>query len=83
MDATLLSLIGFAIVMYITPGPNNVMVTSSAAHHGVRATVPHMAGITIGFAFMLMVMAAGLGGVFLSWPPLLTSRLRVRWDACW
>jgi len=81
MDATLLSLLGFAVVMYITPGPNNVMVASSAANHGIRATVPHMLGIAIGFALMLVVVSAGLGSALLAWPPLLTT---MRWvGAAW
>src|SRR5437667_2036324 len=32
-------------VMSITPGPNNVMVTSSGAAYGYRATLPHVLGI--------------------------------------
>jgi hypothetical protein len=42
MDGTLLSLAGFAVAMYITPGPNNVMLASSGANHGLRA-VPALA----------------------------------------
>ena len=42
MDPILLPLTGFAVAMYITPGPNNAMVAASAAQHGIRATVPHM-----------------------------------------
>ena len=81
MDAALLSLIGFAVVMYITPGPNNVMVATSSAHHGLRATLPHMCGITVGFALMLVLVSAGLGAVLLSWPPLLPV---MRWaGAAW
>ena len=49
MDGILLSLLGFSVAMYITPGPNNVMVAASAANHGIRATMPHMLGIATGF----------------------------------
>ena len=48
MNSALLSLIGFSVAMYITPGPNNVMVAASAANNGIRATVPHMFGIATG-----------------------------------
>ena len=58
MDTTLPSLIGFAIAMYITPGPNNAMLAASAASYGLRATVPHMLGIAAGFAFMMAVVTA-------------------------
>jgi threonine/homoserine/homoserine lactone efflux protein len=71
MDSMLLSLLGFSVAMYITPGPNNVMVAASAANHGVRATVPHMLGIVVGFAMMLTLVCAGLGSALVSWPLLL------------
>ncbi len=71
MDSASLSLVGFSIAMYITPGPNNVMVAASAANHGVRATVPHMFGIAAGFSVMLTLVCAGLGATLLNWPLLL------------
>ena len=81
MDATLPSLIGFAIAMYITPGPNNAMLAASAASYGMRATVPHMLGIACGFAFMMAVVTAGLASAVLAWPLLLPL---MRWGgAAW
>ena len=81
IDPFLLSLAGFAVAMYITPGPNNVMVTTSAANHGLRATVPHMLGINAGFSLMLVLVCGGLGSVLLSVPDVL---LVMRWvGAAW
>jgi threonine/homoserine/homoserine lactone efflux protein len=71
MDSALVSLLGFSVAMYITPGPNNVMVASSAANHGIHATLPHMLGIAFGFSLMLALVCAGLGSVLVSWPLLL------------
>src|SRR6185437_3514506 len=71
MQAALLSLTGFSVAMYITPGPNNVMVAASAANHGIRATIPHMFGIAIGFSVMLTLVCAGLGSALVNWPLLL------------
>ncbi len=71
MNSALLSLIGFSVAMYITPGPNNVMVAASAANNGIRATVPHMFGIATGFSVMLTLVCAGLGSALVSWPLLL------------
>jgi threonine/homoserine/homoserine lactone efflux protein len=76
MGSLLPSLLGFAVAMYITPGPNNVMVACSAANYGLRATIPHMLGIAVGFALMLALVSAGLGSAILFWPPLL---LIMRW----
>jgi threonine/homoserine/homoserine lactone efflux protein len=61
MDPWLLSLIGFAIAASITPGPNNVMVTANAARFGLAATVPHMLGIAVGFALMIILVGLGVG----------------------
>ena len=69
---TLLPLLGFAVATSVTPGPNVLMVAASAANNGVRATVPHMAGITIGFAVMLLLVGLGLAAPFAAWPALHT-----------
>lgn len=71
MDSALIALVGFSVAMYITPGPNNVMVAASAANHGIRATVPHMFGIAVGFSVMLTLVCAGLGSTLMNWPLLL------------
>lgn len=52
----------FSIVTAGTPGPNNVMVSAAAANHGLRATIPHILGISIGFAAMIMIVGTGLAG---------------------
>lgn len=81
MDSALLPLAGFAVAMYITPGPNNAMLASSGANFGLRASVPHMLGIAVGFALMLVLVSAGLGSVVFTWPALLPV---MRWTgAAW
>lgn len=65
---TLLPLLAFAVATSVTPGPNVLMVAAAAANHGVRATMPHMLGITIGFAAMLVIVGLGLAGPFAAWP---------------
>ena len=60
----------FALVMCFTPGPNNIMLLSSAVTYGFRRTVPHITGITIGFAFMVAAVGLGLGTVFVAYPVL-------------
>jgi len=62
----------FATVMFFTPGPNNVMLLSSGLTHGFRRTLPHIAGITIGVAFMVAAVGLGLGTVFIAYPVLQT-----------
>lgn len=60
----------YAFVMYITPGPNNVMLTASGASFGVRRTLPHLLGICSGVAIQLLAVCAGLGALFNRWPAL-------------
>jgi threonine/homoserine/homoserine lactone efflux protein len=62
----------FAAVMFFTPGPNNIMVLSSGLTYGFRRTLPHIAGITIGFAFMVGAVGLGFGTIFLAYPVLQT-----------
>jgi threonine/homoserine/homoserine lactone efflux protein len=59
MDELMGSLLLFAAIMTLTPGPNVVLVTASGANFGFYRTVPQMLGITFGFG--AMAMAAGLG----------------------
>jgi threonine/homoserine/homoserine lactone efflux protein len=65
-----LSLLLFVFVTSFTPGPNNIMVTASGVNFGFRRTIPHMAGITIGFLVLLVACAAGLGLIFATAPAL-------------
>ncbi|MGB9118412.1 LysE family translocator [Bradyrhizobium sp.] len=62
----------FAAVMFFTPGPNNIMVLSSGLTYGFRPTVPHIAGITIGCAFMVGAVGLGFGTIFVAYPVLQT-----------
>ena len=68
----LIAFVLFATVMYFTPGPNNIMLLSSGLTYGFRRTLPHVAGITIGFAFMVGAVGAGLGTIFIAYPVLQT-----------
>ena len=71
----LLAFLLFAIATSGTPGPNNIMVSAAAANHGFRATIPHILGIAVGLAVMLLVFGSGLAGP-LAADPRLHSILR-------
>ena len=68
----LIAFVLFATVMFFTPGPNNIMLLSSGLTYGFRRTLPHVAGITIGVAFMIGTVGLGLGTIFIAWPVLQT-----------
>ena len=69
-QSLLIAFVIFATVMFFTPGPNNVMLLSSGLTYGFRRTVPHIAGITLGFAFMIAAVGLGLGTIFIAYPVL-------------
>jgi threonine/homoserine/homoserine lactone efflux protein len=71
-QSLLLAFVLFSTVMFFTPGPNNIMLLSSGLTYGFRPTLPHMAGVAIGFAFMVGAVGIGLGEVFLVYPVLQT-----------
>ncbi len=64
----LLALAAFALVSSITPGPNNTMLLASGVNFGLLRTVPHLLGVSLGFAFMVGLVGLGLGSVFTALP---------------
>ena len=60
----LFALIAFATVTSVTPGPNNLMLLASGANFGLRRTLPHMLGISLGHLAMILLLGAGLAGIF-------------------
>ena len=78
--SSLLPLALFAFVSSITPGPNNLMLTTSGIRFGFTRSIPHMLGITAGFCVMLFLCAAGIGSLILA-IPLLHTALRVAGSA--
>jgi len=64
----LLPLASFAFVTSITPGPNNIMLTSSGVWFGFLRSIPHMLGITFGFVVLLAICAAGIGSLVIAVP---------------
>jgi threonine/homoserine/homoserine lactone efflux protein len=73
---SLIALIGILMAAMWTPGPNNLMLASSGATFGLRATLPHVVGVFLGFGFMFFVVALGLGEMFEKFPIL---HLALRW----
>lgn len=60
----------FCVVTLFTPGPNNIMLMTSGLNFGMRRTLPHMTGVSLGFALMMLGVGLGLGTIFETWPVL-------------
>jgi threonine/homoserine/homoserine lactone efflux protein len=65
--ADLLPIIMFSAATTITPGPNNFMILNSGLHFGVKKSLPHYLGICFGFPLMVLLVALGLGAIFLQY----------------
>jgi threonine/homoserine/homoserine lactone efflux protein len=55
----------FAIVAAITPGPSNLILTSTGANVGVLRGLPCLCGVAIGMGLMMFLVAFGLGSLVL------------------
>lgn len=64
----LIALALFSLVSSITPGPNNLMLMTSGTNFGFRRTLPHMLGVAIGFVLMVVLVGAGVAGLFQTYP---------------
>ena len=68
--SVMVSMAAFALVASITPGPVNIVALSSGAQYGFRASQPHVAGATLGFVLLLVLMGLGLHELLAKWPAL-------------
>ena len=58
----------FYFTMFITPGPNNAMLTTSGMKFGFVKTLPHTIGIPIGHVIQIGITCFGLANLFLIYP---------------
>ena len=58
----------FAFVTSITPGPNNMMLLASGVNFGMKRTLPHWLGVSLGHFVMLLLVGAGLESLLKSHP---------------
>ena len=58
----------FYFTMFITPGPNNAMLTASGMKFGFVKTLPHLIGIPLGHIFQISIVCFGLANLFIIYP---------------
>jgi len=66
----MMSMAAFALAASITPGPVNIVALSAGAQYGLRASLRHVLGATLGFVLLLVLMGLGLHELLLRWPSL-------------
>lgn len=69
----LTGLVLFAFASSITPGPNNIMLMASGVNFGLRRTLPHMLGVSLGHGAMTLILGLGLVQIFEVFPQLRTA----------
>ena len=61
---TFVPMFALAFASAWTPGPNNALLAASGAHFGLRATLPHVTGVGLGFPLMVFIVGLFLGQAF-------------------
>lgn len=64
------SLFTFLFIAAVTPGPNNMLLTSSTANYGFRRSIPLLLGIMLGMQSILYLSAFGVAALLLLYPAL-------------
>ena len=62
------ALSAFYFTMFVTPGPNNAMLTASGMKFGFIRTLPHLIGIHLGHIFQIALVCFGFANLFLIYP---------------
>lgn len=65
-----LSMLGFLWVAAVTPGPNNMLLTSTAANFGFIRTTPVLVGVMLGMQVLLILVSLGVGSLLILFPSL-------------
>lgn len=71
LSAAELALVPIALLIFVgvfTPGPNNIMLVLSGSRVGFRKTLPHMAGITVGFTILIVLQGVVYTKIFNAFP---------------
>ena len=58
----------YALTTGITPGPNNIYLLSIGVQRGIRAGLPYLSGVMLGYLVMITVLTFGLAVTFTHYP---------------
>ena len=67
----IIAISAYNFVMYVTPGPNNSILTASGIKFGFFSSIPNIFGIPSGHGLQLALVCLGLGSLFTTFPILL------------
>lgn len=67
----------FALAASISPGPVNLVALSAGARYGLRASLRHVTGATLGFTLLLLAVGLGLQQLLQQLP---TLKMLLHWS---
>ncbi|MBN3562100.1 LysE family translocator [Aliamphritea spongicola] len=68
MLTIVLSMLAFALVGAISPGPVNIVATGAGANYGFRGALPHVLGATLSYTLIVFLVGAGLNRLLIQFP---------------
>ena len=68
MHPEIISICLFWFVTAFTPGPNNIVASYSGFNFGIKKTIPHILGVTLGFTTLIISLIIGLINIFKIYP---------------
>ena len=71
-DSQIAAIIFFTISTKFTPGPNSILLISSALNFGFKKSLPLISGYCIGFSMMIFIIGLTLSNFLKAMPLLLT-----------
>jgi len=73
MLSTLVSMIIFALIGAISPGPVNIIATGAGANYGFKRTLPFVMGATIAYTLVVLLVGLGLNAILEKYPQITHS----------
>ena len=68
MHPEIISICLFWYVTAFTPGPKNIVASYSGFNFGIKKTIPHILGVTLGFTALIISLIIGLINIFKVYP---------------
>lgn len=73
MLSVFISMAIFAFIGAVTPGPVNIIATSTGANFGFRRAFAHVLGATVTYTLIVFLMGLGLGSLLIMIPEIATG----------
>lgn len=73
MPTSWIPMVLFALAGAISPGPVNVIASSLGARQGFWRALPHVAGASIGYCAVILLMGSGMNILLQTWPALVAA----------